>query len=110
MNRSKTLIRTAGISTLLCLMQPVFAQPSGLVNVGLMNVVETIATNIRIEPSQIPLNVRVPVDIAAHVCQISADALSRQGKGEGGQGCQAQTSSTALEQIILRQVKENNRK
>lgn len=84
MNRTSALIRTAAISTLLCWMQSAFAQPSGFVNVGRMNVVETIATNIPIESSRIPSNVRVPVDIAAHGCQGGRAKQARRGARRTG--------------------------
>jgi len=58
-----------------------FAQPkqSGLVNVDLSNFRADIAKDINVNASQVPVNVQVPVDVAATVCGVDANVLARQG-------------------------------
>lgn len=58
-----------------------------------------VAKNLRVEPSQIPLTVQVPLDVAAKVCGVAATTLGAQG-GSGAVGCLATTSSPALEKLV----------
>ena len=83
---------------------PVFSQQSGLVNVSLNNVANNIAQNLSVDVSQIPVSVQAPVGVAATVCGIDANVLARQAQG-GTANCAASTTSTALNQIVQRQIK-----
>ncbi len=81
------------------------AQQSGLVNVDISNVANNIAQNINVDVSQIPVTVQVPVGVAANVCGVNANVLAQQGAGLAN--CTATSTSTALNQIVQRQIKQN---
>ena len=87
----------------------VLAQQSGLINVDISNVANNIAKNINVDVSQIPVNVQVPVDIAANVCGVTANVLSQQA-ATGAASCTAQSTSSALNDVVLRQVKGTTQK
>jgi hypothetical protein len=110
MKQAQSLLAVATLAAMFCLAPAAVAQSSGLINVELGNVVNKIAENIRVDATHIPMNVRVPAEVAADVCKVAPQTLLSQGGGTGGGGCRAQTTSADLEQIILRQVKENNPK
>lgn len=98
------LIRLSLAATLFpLLLGPALAQQSGLVNVDISNVANNIAKNINVDVSQIPVTVQAPIGIAANVCGVNANVLARQGAGLAS--CTATTTSTALNQIVLRQIK-----
>jgi hypothetical protein len=82
---------------------PAFAQ-SGLVNVEVNNVANNIAKNINVDVSQVPVNVKVPVAVAATVCGVAADVLGTQA-ASGNATCRATSTSPALDQVVLRQIK-----
>ena len=79
------------------------AQQSGLVNVDLSNLKADIAKDINVDVSQIPVNVQVPVGVAANVCGVDANVLARQDKGSSP-ACQAKNKSEALNQQVQRQL------
>lgn len=83
----------------------VYAQPKqeGLVNVDLSNLRADIAKDINVDVSQIPVNVQVPVGVAAGVCGIDANVLARQDKGSTA-SCPAKNKSQALNQQVQRQL------
>jgi hypothetical protein len=81
-----------------------FAQQSGLVNVDIRNVANNIAKNINVDVSQIPVTVQAPIGVAATVCNVAANVLGEQA-GAGGGSCTAETTSTALDQIVQQQIK-----
>lgn len=84
---------------------PVFAQQSGLVNVDVHNVANNIAQNLKVNVSQIPVTVQVPVGVAANVCGVAANVLGQQAAGGGG-SCTATSTSTALNNIVQQQLKK----
>ena len=79
------------------------AQQSGLVNVDLSNLKADIAKDINVNASQIPVNVQVPVDVAATVCGVDANVLARQAVGSAP-SCQAKNKSQALNDVVQRQL------
>ena len=79
------------------------AQQSGLVNVDVSNLRADIAKDINVDVSQIPVNVQVPVGVAANVCGVDANVLARQDKGSTP-SCQAKNKSQALNQQVQRQL------
>lgn len=81
-----------------------FAQQSGLVNVDVSNVANNIAKNINVDVSQIPVTVQVPIGVAANVCGAAANVLGQQ-RGTASEGCTATSTSTALDQVVQRQLK-----
>lgn len=81
----------------------VAAQQSGLVNVDIRNVANNIARDLSVDVSQIPVNVQVPVGVAANVCDVSANVLAQQ--KDAPATCTAKSNSTALNQVVQRQLK-----
>ena len=79
------------------------AQQEGLVNVDLSNLRADIAKDINVDVSQIPVNVQIPVGVAANVCGVDANVLARQDKGSTP-SCQAKNKSQALNQQVQRQL------
>ena len=104
--KSLAFPRIAVAATLLAvLLGSAQAQQAGLVNVDISNVANNIAQNINVDVSQIPVTVQVPVGIAANVCGVNANVLARQGVGAAQ--CTATSTSTALNQLVQRQIKQN---
>ena len=104
--KSATSLRVVLAATLLpVLLATAHAQQSGLVNVDVSNVANNIAQNINVDVSQIPVTVQAPIGIAAKVCGVNANVLARQGTGAAQ--CTATSTSTALNQIVQREIKQN---
>ena len=81
-----------------------FAQAqSGLVNVNVSNVANDIARNLSVDVSQIPVTVQAPIGVAANVCGVAANVLGQQA-ASGNASCAATTTSTALNQVVQRQM------
>lgn len=86
---------------------PASAQ-AGLVNVTIQDV--SILDNF-LNGSQIdvlnglsvPINVQVPIGVAANVCGVDANVLAQQAQGGSG-SCTAQSGSRALAQRVNRQL------
>ena len=83
---------------------PAFAQQSGLVNVDISNVRTDIAKNIQVDVNQVPVTVQAPISVAATVCGVAANVLGTQA-ASGNAQCQAKSTSTALNQIVQKQIK-----
>jgi hypothetical protein len=84
----------------------VFAQnvnANNLVNVNISNVANNLAKDLSVNVSQIPVTVQAPIGVAATVCGVQANVLAQQNK-DGSAECQAQTTSTALNQIVQRNL------
>ncbi len=81
-----------------------YSQQSGLVNVNLGDVDLTIAEDINVNVSQIPVTVQVPIGVAANVCGISANVLAADLQDDDVASCDAETTSQALNQIVQRQI------
>jgi hypothetical protein len=103
MKASRSIASLVGIGALLA--GSAFAQQSGLVNVDVSNVANNIARNINVDVSQIPVTVQAPIGIAANVCGVAANVLGRQDPGSSP--CQATSTSTALDNLVQRQLKSN---
>lgn len=101
--KAKTIAAVLGLGALLG--SGAFAQGS-LVNVEVRNVANDIARNINVDVSQVPVTVQVPVGVAATVCGVAASVLG-QTRDAGNAACTASSTSTALDQIVLRQIKGN---
>jgi len=67
------------------------------------NIRADIAKDINVNASQIPVNVQVPVGIAATVCGVDANVLAQQKQGSSPT-CQAKNKSEALNQQVQRQL------
>ena len=79
------------------------AQQEGLVNVDVSNLRADIAKDINVDVSQIPVNVQVPVGVAANVCGVDANVLAKQKQGSSP-SCAAKNKSQALNQQVQRQL------
>lgn len=75
-------------------------QETDLVIVDIKPIAQSLAENIRTEPSSIPLTVKAPAAVAADVCGISATELRRVAEEKGTAGCVATTSTRALEELV----------
>lgn len=102
MNKTKSFMVAFGLSALVS--GGALAQQSGLVVVDISNVANNIAKNINVDVSQIPVTIQAPIGVAANVCEVSANVLAKQKDG-GGASCDATSTSTALNQIVQRQLK-----
>src|SRR5688572_535271 len=84
---------------------PALAQQAGLVNIDLsgLSVLEKaeIAKDINVNVSDIPVNVQVPVSVAAAICNVPVSVLA-QTKVKGDAACAPTAGSTALNQAILK--------
>ena len=82
---------------------PAFAQAGGLVVVNVQDVIDDIAVDLNLNVSQIPVTVQAPIGVAANVCDVAVNVLAEQARG-GGATCDAQSTSTALNQIVQREI------
>lgn len=80
------------------------AQQLSAISVDVSSVAPDIAKNINVALADIPTAVQAPVGVAANVCGVSASTLAQQSSG-GTTSCQATTTSTALDQVVQRQLK-----
>jgi hypothetical protein len=101
----RNVLAIAASATLLAAAPVAMAQQSGLVNVEISNVANDIARNLSVDVSQIPVSVQVPVGVAANVCGVAANVLAQQ-KGATSGGCTAKNSSTALNEVVQKQLKK----
>ena len=81
-------------------------QQSGLVNVNVSNVAVDLADLLDVNVSPIPVNVQVPIGVAANVCGVAANVLASNIAQTGDASCDATTTSTALARITQRQLIE----
>jgi hypothetical protein len=84
---------------------PVQAQVvgGGLVVVNISDVIDDIALDLNVDVSQIPVTVQAPIGVAANVCDVNANVLAAQRRG-GAAECDAETTSTALNRIVQRDI------
>lgn len=78
------------------------AGQEGLVTVNLQNVLNNLARDLKIDRTNIPVTAQVPVQVAANVCGVSVNVLSRQAGGTNV--CTAKTSSQELAQAVQQQM------
>jgi hypothetical protein len=88
---------------------PAFAQVvgGGLVVVNISDVIDDIALDLNVDVSQIPVTVQAPISVAANVCDVAVNVLAEQLRG-GGAECNAETTSTALNRIVQRDITRQN--
>jgi hypothetical protein len=75
----------------------------GRVTVKLDNVAQQIASAIYIDVDEVPLEVDVPIGIAAQVCDMRAEELAQRQR-TGITECTAHHTNNALNQIVRRQT------
>lgn len=79
------------------------AQTDSLVTVNIQDVLQDIAVELSVEETSIPVNVQLPVSVAASVCDVDVNALSVQVES-GDATCVAVTGSQELTQVVQQQV------
>ena len=112
MNLTMKTLTTLGAALVVGMSPAAFAAQQsggGLVTVNISNVANDLAKNLNVEVSQIPVSVQVPVGVAANVCGVAANVLGQQ-KGAGGAACDAKSTSTALDQVVQRQMSSKKQK
>jgi hypothetical protein len=85
-------------------------QPSGssglripnLVNVNLRNVLNDVAVNLNIDRANVPINIQLPVQLAANVCGVSVNVLALSTGGQAN--CTAKTAPQSLTQAVQQQL------
>lgn len=81
------------------------AQQNGLVNIDLSGISVAdraeIAKDINLNVSDIPVNIQVPVSVAAAICNVPVSVLA-QTKVKGDAACSPTAGSTALNSAILK--------
>ena len=102
-SRKVPLLAALSLAAVLGLGTAASAQQEGLVNVDLRNanILNNIANNLNVNVSNVPITVQAPINIAANVCGVSVDILTRSIR-RGGASCYAQQSSRALNGIVQR--------
>lgn len=80
---------------------PSSAQDSGLVNVDLRNadILSNIANHLNVSVNNVPITVQVPAVVAANVCDVSVDVLTKALK-KGGASCYAQGTTAAFNKAV----------
>ena len=74
-----------------------------LVSVNIQDLLQDIAVELNIEETSIPVNVQLPVNVAANVCDVEVIALSAE-IDSGTATCTAVTGSQELTQVVQQQV------
>ena len=78
---------------------------NNLVSVQLNDaLIEDVANDLDVNVSQVPVTVQVPVGIAANVCNVAANVLAQGGEGDQAATCDAETTTTAFNQAVQRQL------
>ncbi|HYG25410.1 MAG TPA: hypothetical protein VD906_00730 [Caulobacteraceae bacterium] len=73
-----------------------------LVNVNLENVLNDLSVRLNIDRANVPVNIQLPISLAANVCGVSINILS---VSTGGQAqCTATTASQELAQQVQQQM------
>ena len=76
----------------------------GLVNIQLGDVlIQEIAEDINVDVSQVPVQVQVPVSVAATICGVDVNVLAQE-KSPGETVCEATSNSEALTQVVQQQL------
>jgi hypothetical protein len=105
MTKATLALATMASAIALCYAPLASAQQSNMISVDISAVATTVAKNINADATKIPTTVQAPVGVAAAVCGVDASTLTQQG-GTGAPGsCQAKNTSTALDQLISKELK-----
>ena len=74
------------------------------VNVDVSGVRNEIARNVNADPSQVPVSVQAPVEVAAKACGLEPKYFAEQ-HDTGGANCAAKASSAEIEQLVRAKLK-----
>ena len=73
-----------------------------LVNVDLRNVLNNLSVDLNLDRANVPINIQLPISLAANVCGVSINVLS---VSTGGQAqCSAKTAPAELAQVVQQQI------
>lgn len=73
-----------------------------LVNVNLENVLNDLSVQLMIDRANVPINIQLPINLAANVCGVSVNVLS---VSTGGQAqCDAKSAPQELAQVVQQQM------
>ena len=97
----KAKVIAAGIVVTTLVATGALAQALGLVTVNVSNVANNIARDISVQPADVPVTVRVPVDVAARVCGVAVSVLA---PPAGTPQCTATQTSPALSEAARTQM------
>jgi len=105
----RKVMMTAAALAAVTAIAPATAQVgAGLVVINLSNISVAdraeIAKDINVNLSDIPVNVQVPVSVAAAICNVPVSVLART-KTKGDAACSPTATSEALNSAILRSIK-----
>lgn len=70
-----------------------------------LDLLNDVANDLDINVSQIPVNVQVPIGLAAAICDVNANVLAQQ-KKDGTPTCTAKSQTAALNKAIQDQMVE----
>jgi hypothetical protein len=73
-----------------------------LVNVNLQDVLNDLSVRLQIDRANVPINIQLPIQLAANVCGVSVNVLS---VSTGGQAqCKATSAPQELAQVVQQQM------
>lgn len=102
MSSSRFLLRNAFILAAL-MVGSATAQTRQMVEVSLTNIKAAIAKEIQADVEKVPLMVKVPVETAKEVCDVTAAGLAPQANS-GVPSCPAGRTSTALNDAVRQEI------
>lgn len=102
MNSSRFLLSKAFFIAALAI-EPAIAQAPQMVEVSLTNIKAAIAKEIQTDVEKVPLMVKVPVETAKGVCNVTAEGLAPQANS-GVPSCPADRTSAALNDAVKREI------
>jgi hypothetical protein len=73
-----------------------------LVNVNLQNVLNDLSVRLQIDRANVPVNIQLPIELAANVCGVSVNVLALSTGGKGT--CTAKTAPQELAQVVQQQM------
>jgi hypothetical protein len=72
------------------------------VNVNLQDVLNDLSVRLQIDRANVPINIQLPIQLAANVCGVSVNVLS---VSTGGQAqCKATSAPQELAQVVQQQM------
>ncbi|WP_334164897.1 hypothetical protein [Phenylobacterium sp.] len=82
--------------------QPSTSGIPSLVNVNLQDVLNDLSVRLQIDRANVPINIQLPIQLAANVCGVSVNVLS---VSTGGQAqCKATSAPQELAQVVQQQM------
>lgn len=85
---------------------PMAARQMALVKVDVGSLQAEIARQLSIDAAGVPASVYAAIHVAADVCEVSTDLLAGDIKEAGMANCTARSTSSALNQLVQRQLRD----